>query len=69
MTQQLIDRIDSGDCIAIIWDIEDVKGRADERNMKISNKKAREILAAIERHHGCEIGVTWDTIDAALDEI
>jgi len=58
------------DKIAIIWDVEDVQGRAKEcYNKKISHKNAKIILDDILDHHDAENGVTWITIDWGIEEL
>jgi hypothetical protein len=55
--------INTNDEIFITWGIEDIIDRAKERGIKIGKKKAREILADIEKHHDATIGINWDVID------
>lgn len=54
--------------IKLVWCIEDVLGRAQEKGVKLTKKEASEILQDIERHHDCELGVNWTTIDCTIDE-
>ena len=63
-----IKRINSGEAIAIIWDIDDVLAQAASirlsgQDCDLSILVAKEILAEIQRRHDCTIGITWDVID------
>jgi hypothetical protein len=53
----------------ILWCEEDVLERAKELCITITTDQAQEILSDMERHHDCEIGITWDTIDFWLKEL
>jgi len=56
------------DKIAVIWCDDDVSGRAEERDMVISQKTAHEILEGILNRHDASIGVNWDVIDVWLED-
>jgi hypothetical protein len=49
--------------IAIIWDIEDVKGL----EPSLSDEEAFAVLQEVKRHHNPEYGVTWETLDITID--
>jgi len=51
----------------VIWLSDDVISRAREHNVSISNELAAEILESLEHNHDCNYGITWDHIDAELD--
>jgi len=51
-----------------IWCEEDVLGRAKELGKKISRKQAQEILDDIERRQDYEYGISWTTIDCAIED-
>jgi hypothetical protein len=53
----------------IIWNVEDVLGRAKDRGMKITKNEAEEIIDIMEHRHDATIGVTWDTIDCYLGDL
>ena len=53
--------------ITVKWTSFDVMTKAEERDIKLSEHEAREILQTIERQHDATIGITWDTIEAMLD--
>ena len=50
----------------IIWGAEDVTIRAEDLGVEVAPELVDEIIASIERSHDATIGVTWDTIDAAI---
>ena len=52
-----------------IWCEEDVIGCAKERGMIITREQAQSILDQMDANQDAEIGITWDTIDAGLDEL
>jgi hypothetical protein len=51
-----------------IWCEEDVLGRAKEMGIKITRKKVQEILDDIEQHHDAELGISWMTLDCAIED-
>jgi len=56
------------DVIAVaIWTVDDVKARAKERGIDITDEEAELIISAIDREQSAELGISWDTIDAFLD--
>jgi hypothetical protein len=52
-----------------IWCEEDVLGRAKELGKKITRKQAQDILDDIERHHDAELGISWTTLDCAIQDL
>lgn len=46
--------------IAIIWDIDDVKGIA----KGITDEQAMEVLQKVDHKYDSEYGVTWETIES-----
>jgi len=55
------------DVITVSWSTEDVISRAEERDIKLSQKTARKILAEVDRRHDASIGINWDVIDTFTD--
>jgi len=51
-----------------IWTEEDVLGKAKERGIGITREQVQEILDEMDHRHDASMGITWDTIDAALDD-
>ena len=57
------------DSVALhVWSREDVIGVAKERSWPTSPEATDEILENIERHVDCELGITWLTIEIAVDD-
>ena len=52
-----------------IWCEADVIGRAEERGMTITREQTQSILDQMDANQDAELGITWDTIDAGLDEL
>lgn len=57
--------IDDPDCIAIQWSIDDVKHICP----KVTDQQARDVLQFMKTNHNAEIGINWDVIDSAIDEV
>lgn len=53
--------------IAIVWGTEDILTKAKEKEIKLTEKEARLILKNLQRNHDCEYGITWETIDTAIE--
>jgi hypothetical protein len=51
------------------WTVEDVKTRAYERNIQVSDEQAHEILRDIDHHQDASVGINWDTIDFYTDSV
>jgi len=54
---------------AHIWCEEDVIAKAKERGRYITTEQTQEILDRLDSHIDCELGITWVTIDCALDDL
>ncbi len=55
--------------MAIVWDRSDLFGQAWARGKLLTNEQADDLLDDLRRHHDPELGVTWTSIECALDEI
>lgn len=55
--------------LAIVWDRSDVLGKAWARGKLLTNEQADDLLDDLRRQHDPELGVTWTTIECALDEV
>lgn len=65
-----VKRIDPKEHVCvIIWSVEDVLERANERGMKISKGEAEDIIEEMEHRHDATIGINWDTIDSYLGDL
>ena len=57
------------DVLAVaIWQVDDVLGRAKEREIEITREQAEKIVSRIDRRKDATLGITWVTIDCALDD-
>ena len=52
--------------IALIWTTRDIQNLAPDENL--SNKDCMEILNEVERHHNCENGITYFSIEYEIEE-
>lgn len=68
--EEVKNRFDSiqGHVAVAIWQREDIRGRAKDKGIKITNYQIDELLDEIDRKQDCELGITWTTIDCFLDE-
>lgn len=61
------------DEISITWCIDDIKGwdtdNPEDGVAPVTDNEARIALQAIKNNHDCEYGVTWNTIEFAVEEI
>jgi len=55
--------------MAIVWDRSDILGKAWARGRLLTNEQADDLLDDLRRHHDPELGITWTTIECALDEV
>ena len=53
--------------IAHVWHVDDVKMRAEERGIDLSEQQALEILQQIDKGKDASVGINWDVIDASID--
>jgi len=51
----------------VLWLADDVIKQAKELGVDITSEIAAEVLESLENHHDCNYGITWETIDAALE--
>ena len=54
--------------ISLIWCIEDVRHKAKEMNIELTDKDCSDILGYIDRKHDCDLGVSWITLECAINE-
>jgi len=52
-----------------IWQVCDVTARAKERGIEITVEQAESIIDRMHRRHDASLGISWDTIDAYLDDL
>ena len=52
----------------ILWQTEDVVGKANEMGFEISEEEAEDIISNIDNSSDCEYGITWETIRHHINE-
>lgn len=57
------------DKIALVWQAGDVIENAEQQGKDVSKEQAIDILQDILRHHDCQYGVSWNTINDTMDNI
>jgi len=60
------EKINKGEAIAIIWDIDDVIGCAKDNNIKLKKTEAKDILAIIQKYYDANEGINWDVIESTI---
>ena len=50
-----------------VWHIEDVESLAQERDKKLTQKQAKEVIKRVDKHQDAEFGISWDALDAWID--
>jgi hypothetical protein len=60
---------DNSDIIAIIWCADDVMEIATRRNLDLSQEDCLKVLELAKSTHDRELGITWLSLDTALDII
>ena len=55
--------------ISIIWSTEDVLHQAKQKDVKLNEVEANQILLQMERKHDADIGISWTTIDVYIDDL
>ncbi len=54
---------------AAIWQVDDVLGQAKEKGIEITREQAEGIIDRIDRRQDASLGISWDTLDAYLDDL
>ena len=66
--QDLLERVgklpDDEEYAATIWSHMDILDRAEERGIKISEERAKEIIREVNSRQDASIGINWDVIDS-----
>ena len=60
---------DHSDFINITWCADDVLSVADERGLELSQDQCLEVLDYLENNHDANYGISWLTIECALDSL
>jgi hypothetical protein len=56
---------------AALWSVEDVFDQAEnnhEPSVKLTREQAEEIIDHVDRKQDASLGITWDTLDAYIDD-
>jgi hypothetical protein len=53
--------------IAVSWSVDDVIGRAEDRDISITEEQALDVLNSLEHNHDCNEGINWLVIDCHID--
>ena len=53
--------------IRIDWHLEDFEERANDLGLELTNDQLVDAMREVARHHDCNYGITWLTIDQALE--
>ncbi len=66
----LSERIDGGLAMAIIWDVDDVhEVGIDRPECVVTDEQAREVLKLLLKKHDMNNGITWETVECAIDSV
>ena len=57
------------ECAVALWQPDDATGRAKNRGITLTKDEADEVIYLVQRTQDCELGISWITIDCAIDEI
>lgn len=49
--------------IPILWHRDDIKSRAEDKGIELSNDQTDEVIKLIVKNHDCNIGINWEVID------
>ena len=57
------------ECAVALWQPDDVRESASERDIKLTDEEVSEVLSSVQRKQDCEIGINWDVINCWIDEV
>jgi hypothetical protein len=60
---------DSDDIAYAIWSKEDVEDQATKKSVELTDEEIANTLELIHEHDDAEYGISWTTVDCAIDEI
>ena len=55
--------------ISIVWSAGDVIGQAEQMDIVLTPEEVDKVLDNLERHHDCNYGITWETIDSTIESV
>lgn len=56
------------DKMALVWDVQDVHTAANEREVALTDKQARDILQDLFYHHNKQLGLQWSDVTSHIEE-
>jgi len=59
--------LNESNSIFIEWSVDDIRDRAQQHEINLSNSDCIEILECVENNHDANLGISWDIIDNALE--
>jgi len=51
------------------WHVQDIIERAKENDIQLDEKDALEVLEYLDQHFDAEVGINWEVIDNAIDNV
>ena len=67
-TEELLDDIENGNAIVIVWTVNDVLDCASSINVELSEDDARSALRLAYDNYDPIMGITWDEIEVVIRE-
>ena len=65
-----LSQMDENTPIAVaLWTPEDVEGHAEDNGETLTDAEVATILDRMNRHHDCEYGITWDTLNNEMIDV
>jgi hypothetical protein len=52
-----------------IWCADDVRSRAEEMEIDITDEQVDDVLSYVDNKQDCSLGITWDTLDFWIQEV
>ena len=57
------------DHISILWNVEDVREQAKNKNIKLNKEECRQVLDLCLKYHDACYGISWDTLDQHIFDL
>ena len=64
--ERYLDMFESGDAIALIWQVDDVTSLAIDMGVELSDQEARDILWEAARRHDANEGISWIVLETLI---
>lgn len=69
MTQAQRKRLEKQGYIMVFWHKDDIRSKAEEMEVELTDEQVDEIANDICRNHDAEYGINWDSIEFRIQEI